>query len=70
MASPLLVRLKGVAAPAKATATLHTITAPLHTQPSMEKPDAIGVVSRPMNYAPEFAIEMEPYSVAVVEIRA
>jgi alpha-N-arabinofuranosidase len=68
--SALLVRLKGKAAPLKASATIHTITAGLNTEASLERPDAIAVTSKPMTYANEFAIDLEPYTVAVVEIRA
>jgi alpha-N-arabinofuranosidase len=62
--------LKGKAAPLKASATIHTITAGLNTEASLEQPDAIAVASKPMTYANEFAIDLEPYTVAVVEIRA
>jgi hypothetical protein len=32
-------------------------------------PDAIAPVSRELNYAREFTVELDPYMVAVVEIR-
>jgi alpha-N-arabinofuranosidase len=66
----LLVRLQGVRAPEKATARLHTITAGLTEKASLERPDAIRPVNRTIEYAKDFAVELEPYSVAVVEIRA
>ena len=66
----LYVRLQGKGLPAKATGTLHTITAQLTDSASLQRPDAIAPVSRALNYATEFAVDLEPYSVAVVEFRA
>ena len=66
----LLVRLHGARAPEKATARLHTITAELTEKASLERPDAIRPVSRTIGYAKDLAVELEPYTVAVVEIRA
>ena len=66
----LLARLQGVRAPEKATARLHTITAGLTEKASLERPDAIRPVSRTIEYAKDLAVELEPYTVAVVEIRA
>ena len=66
----LLVRLQGVGAPAKAVAQLHTISAGLKDAASLDHPDAIAPVSRPLNYARDLAIDLDPYTVAVVEIRA
>jgi alpha-N-arabinofuranosidase len=66
----LLVRLQGAGIPEKAVATLHTITSGLMESASLEHPDAIAPVSRPLNYAKDFSIDLEPYTVAVVEIRA
>ncbi len=65
----LLVRLKGAAAPEAATATLHTITAAPGQTASMEHPEAIATVSRPLAYGREFTVVLDPYSVAVVDIR-
>lgn len=65
----LLVRLQGASVKGKATAVLHTITAGLTTMASMEHPDAIAAVSTPFAYAKEFSLELEPYTVAVLEIR-
>jgi alpha-N-arabinofuranosidase len=65
----LLARLQGVRAPEKATARLHTITASLTEKASIERPDAIRSVSRTIEYAKDLAVELEPYTVAVVEIR-
>jgi alpha-N-arabinofuranosidase len=66
----LYVRLQGEGVPAKASAVLHTITAGLTDAASLERPDAIAPVSRTMSYAREFALELAPFTVAVVEIRA
>ena len=66
----LLVRLQGKAIPEKATATLHTIAAGLKDCASLEHPDAIAPVSRPFNYAKDFSVDLDPYTVAVLEIRA
>jgi alpha-N-arabinofuranosidase len=66
----LLVRLQGAGAPEKAVATLHTIAAGLNESATLEQPNAIAPVSRPLNYARDFSVELEPYMVAVVEIRA
>ena len=41
----------------------------LTTIASMEHPDAIAVVSTPFVYAKEFSCQLEPYTVAVLEIR-
>jgi len=49
---------------------LHTITAGLTEKASIERPDAIRPVSRTIEYAKDLAVELEPYTVAVVEIRA
>jgi alpha-N-arabinofuranosidase len=66
----LFVRLQGAGVPGKAAARLHTITAGLMDSASLEHPDAIAPVSRAIDYAKSFAVELEPYTVAVLEIRA
>jgi alpha-N-arabinofuranosidase len=66
----LLVRLQGVAVPEKAVAFLHTITAGLMDSASLENPNAIAPISRPFEYAKDFHIDLEPYSVFVLEIQA
>ena len=66
----LLVRLQGARAPERATAALHTVTAGLSDSASLEHPDAIAPVSRPLRYAKDLSIDLDPYTVAVVEIRA
>ena len=66
----LLVRLQGARAPDRANATMHTVTAGLSDSASLEHPDAIAPVSRPLRYAKDLSIDLDPYTVAVVEIRA
>ena len=67
--SAVLVRLKGSGAPARASATLHTITAGPTDSASLENPDRIAPVSRSFAYARDFSVNLEPYTVAVAEIR-
>ena len=66
----LLVRLQGAGLPQKAVATLHTISAHLTDSASLERPDAIAPKSRALSYAKEFSVDLEPFMVALVEIRA
>jgi len=66
----LLVRIQGNAAPERATATLHTISARLNDQASIENPGIIAPVSRPFTYGKDLTIDLDPYTVAVVEIHA
>jgi alpha-L-arabinofuranosidase len=66
----LLVRLQGAGTPVKAAATMHTVTAGLTDSASLEHPDAIVPRSRPLNYARDLTVDLDPYTVAVVEIRA
>ncbi|WP_334266646.1 alpha-N-arabinofuranosidase [Edaphobacter sp. HDX4] len=65
----LLVRLQGADVPRKATAEMHTITAGLMDSASLEHPNAIAPVSRLLNYAKDFSVDLEPFTVAVIEIR-
>ena len=66
----LLVRLQGSAVPAEARATVHTVGAGLTDAPSLESPDRIRPVASPIPYARDLAVELGPYTVAVVEISA
>ena len=66
----LLVRLQGTGVPQKAVARLHTLSAGPLDSASLEHPDAISPVSRPLNYAKDLTVDLDPYTVAVVEIRA
>jgi alpha-N-arabinofuranosidase len=66
----LLVRLRGAGVPGKAVARLHTISAGPKDSASLENPNAIAPVSRMLNYAKDFTVDLDAYTVAVVEIRA
>jgi len=66
----LLVRLQGASAPEKAIATLHTVNAGLTDSASLEHPNALAPVSRPLRYSKDLSIDLAPYTVAVLEIRA
>lgn len=65
----LVVRLEGAAVPEKAVASLHTITAELTDSASLERPNKIGPVSRPFEYAKNFEVDLEPHTVVVLEIQ-
>jgi alpha-L-arabinofuranosidase len=69
-ANTLLVHLQGSRVPATATVTVYTITAGLHDAASLEQPDRIKPVERTVQYRPDLTIDLEPYTVAVVEIVA
>jgi alpha-N-arabinofuranosidase len=66
----LLVRLQGAGVPQKAVARLHTIGAGLKDSASLENPRAIAPASRTLVYAKDLTVDLDPYTVAVVEIRA
>ncbi|HXS78609.1 MAG TPA: hypothetical protein VN753_20680 [Terracidiphilus sp.] len=65
----VLVRLQGSRVPEKAVATLHTISAALTDSASLEHPDAIAPKVQSLQYATDFAVDLDPYTVAVVDIR-
>jgi alpha-N-arabinofuranosidase len=65
----LLVRLQGTKVPENAAATLHTISAGLRDAASLEHPDALAPVSRPITYGTDLTVDLAPHTVAVVEIR-
>jgi alpha-N-arabinofuranosidase len=56
--------------PAAATVTLSTVTAGLHDAASLDQPDRIRPVERTLDYRPDLTLNLEPYTVAVVEISA
>jgi alpha-N-arabinofuranosidase len=66
----LLVRLQGASVPKTAVARLHTLSAGLTDSASLEHPDAIAPVTRPLKYAKDLTVDLDPYTVAVIEIRA
>ena len=61
----MLVRLQGDRVLQKAT-----VSAGLKDSASLEHPDAITTASRTLNYAKDLTVDLAPYTVAVVEIRA
>jgi alpha-N-arabinofuranosidase len=69
-ANALLIHLQGSRVPAAATVTLCTVTAGLHDAASLDQPDRIGPVERTLDYRPDLTLNLEPYTVAVVEISA
>jgi alpha-L-arabinofuranosidase len=66
----LLVRLQGAGVPERAVASLHTINAGLKDSASLERPETIAAVTRALEYRKDLALHLDPYTVAVVEIRA
>ncbi len=60
--------LAGRARAGEGRAQLHTITAGLPEKASLERPDTIRPVSRPIEYVKDLPVELEPYMVAVLEI--
>ena len=66
----VLVRLRGSSVPGKAVATLHTISAGLKDSASLDHPNAIAQVSRTLAYATDLTVDLDPYTVAVLEVRA
>jgi len=67
-ANTLLVRLQGSRVPTGATVTVYTITAGLRDAASLEQPNRIKPVERTIEFHPDLTIDLEPYTVAVVEI--
>ena len=66
----LLVHLQGSRVPAAATVSVYTISAALQEAASLERPDRIAPLARTLEYRPDLAIDLKPYTVAVVEISA
>jgi alpha-N-arabinofuranosidase len=66
----LLIRLEGGRVPEKAAATLHTVGAGLTDSAYLAHPDAIAPVTRSLKFAKGMTVELDPYTVAVLEIRA
>ena len=69
-ANALLVHLQGSRVPAAAAVTVYTITAPLRDAASLEQPDRIKPVVRRREYSHDLTIDLEPYTVALIEIAA
>jgi alpha-N-arabinofuranosidase len=66
----LLARLQGSAVPDKARVTVYTLRAGLADAPSLENPDKIKPIQSTLSYTRDLTIDLDPYSVAVVEITA
>jgi len=64
------VRLQGASLPQRANVKLYTIASPLKAMASFEHPDVFTPLIRSIEYARNFSVAMDPYSVAVVEIQA
>jgi alpha-L-arabinofuranosidase len=69
-ANTLLVHLQGSRVPAAATVTAHAISAGLNDTASLEKPDRIAPVERTREFRRDLTIDLDPYSVTVIEISA
>ena len=69
-ANTLLVHLQGSRVPAAATVTVYTVTAGLRDEASLEEPDRIKPIERTHEYSRDLTIDLEPYTVAVIEISA
>jgi len=66
----LLARLQGTAVPEKADITVYKLTAGLNDAASLENPDRIKPVISTMTFSRDLTIELEPYTVVVIEIKA
>jgi alpha-L-arabinofuranosidase len=66
----LLVHLQGSRVPAAAAVTVYTITAGPRDRASLEEPDRIKPVERPREFSRDLTIDLDPYTVAVIEISA
>jgi alpha-N-arabinofuranosidase len=66
----LLVKLTGAGVPEKAVTTLHTITASAKTTASLERPNIIAPVTRRIDYTKDLTLDLEPFTVMVIEIRS
>ena len=66
----LIVRLMGVSVPELAHVNVYTLTAGLNDAPSLEDPDKIKPVVHTMAYERDLSIELAPYTVAVIKVKA
>jgi len=67
-ANMLLMRLQGAAISPNAKIKTYTIQAGINDEPSMDKPDAIKPVEGTLPFSKDLNIQMQPYSVVVVEV--
>jgi hypothetical protein len=47
---------------------MYTITAGLHDAASLERPDAIAPVTRPLTFGRDLTLDLAPYTVVVVDM--
>jgi alpha-N-arabinofuranosidase len=66
----LLARLQGSSVPVNAQVKVYTVKAGIMDSPSLENPDRIKPVQTMMSYAPDLTVDLDPYSVTVIEIVA
>jgi alpha-N-arabinofuranosidase len=66
----LLARLQGSSVPQKAHVTVYTLKAALTDEASLENPNKIQPVQSTIPYARDLTLDLDPYTVAVVEIAA
>ncbi len=64
----VLARLQGSDVPVKAHVKVYTLSAGLRDAPSMDNPDKIKPLEHSIPYTSDLTIELDPYTVAVVEI--
>jgi alpha-N-arabinofuranosidase len=66
----LLARLQGSSVPVNAQVKVYTVKAGLTDSPSLENPGRIEPAETTMPYARDLTINLDPYSVTVIEIVA
>lgn len=64
----LLIRMQGKNVPENARVTVFSLIAGPHDAPSIEEPDKIQPVQTTLAYTRDLTIELEPYSVVVIEV--
>jgi|WetSurMetagenome_2_1015567.scaffolds.fasta_scaffold32309_2 alpha-L-arabinofuranosidase len=64
----LLTRLQGTTMPEKAQVKIYSLKAGLLEFPSLSNPDLIKTIVTTVTYSRDMSFEMDPYSVAVIEI--
>ena len=68
ISNTLLTRLQGTDVPEEAKVKVYTLKAGLPDFPSLEHPDLIKTVETTIPYSRDMSFDMDPYSVAVIEI--
>jgi len=66
----LLARLQGSSLPENAKVKTYTLAAGINEAPSLENPGKIRPIEDTLDYKKDITIEMEPYTVMVVDIRS